>query len=55
VDRAVPGIAGIQFIGPERLKAGDEPMRVDSPGWVCPSWHDVDRDGKKDRIVGQRG
>ena len=42
-----------QFAEPVRMKAGDELVRVESPGWACPAWHDVDRDGKKDLVVGQ--
>lgn len=42
-----------QFTAPVRLKAGDEPVRVESPGWAAPCWHDFDRDGVKDLIVGQ--
>jgi hypothetical protein len=48
-----PGLPGVQFSAPERLKAGDEYVRVESPGWACPCWHDVDRDGRKDLVVGQ--
>ncbi len=42
-----------QFSEPVRLKAGDDPVRVEAPGWAAPCWHDVDRDGKKDLVVGQ--
>ena len=42
-----------QFTEPVRLRAGDDYVRVESPGWAAPCWHDVDRDGKKDLIVGQ--
>ena len=44
---------GAQFTEPVRLKAGDEYVRVEAPGWACPSWHDLDGDGKKDLVVGQ--
>lgn len=49
------GVAGqvAQFSDPVRLKAGDEVVRVEAPGWACPSWHDLDGDGKKDLVVGQ--
>ena len=36
-----------------RLKGGDAAIRVESPGYACPTWADVDGDGKKDLIVGQ--
>lgn len=42
-----------EFQPPTRLMAGGAPVRVDSPGWACPSWADVDGDGKKDLLVGQ--
>jgi hypothetical protein len=50
---AGPGVGGLHFTPPERLKAGEDFVRVESPGWACPSWYDVDRDGKKDLVVGQ--
>jgi len=43
----------LEFAAPVRLKAGEEWVRVESPGWAAPCWHDVDRDGKKDLVVGQ--
>lgn len=42
-----------QFTDPARMKAGDGYVRVEAPGWAAPCWHDVDRDGKKDLVVGQ--
>ena len=39
--------------GTAESDAGEEFVRVESPGWACPSWHDLDRDGKKDLVVGQ--
>ncbi len=42
-----------RFTDPVRLKAGEGYVRVESPGWAAPCWHDVDRDGKKDLVVGQ--
>ncbi len=44
---------GPQFEAPERLKAGGEYVKVDEPGYAAPCWFDVDRDGKKDLVVGQ--
>ena len=41
------------FETPVRLKGGDASVRVESPGYACPTWADVDGDGKKDLIVGQ--
>lgn len=43
----------VLFEAPVRLKAGDEFVKVESPGWACPCWYDVDGDGRKDLIVGQ--
>ena len=41
------------FEPPVRLRAGEAPVRVESPGWAAPCWADVDGDGKKDLLVGQ--
>lgn len=48
-----PAFQGVQFSEPVRLKAGEDYVRVESPGWAYPCWHDFDRDGKKDLVVGQ--
>jgi len=42
-----------EFATPVLVKAGDKAVRVDSPGYACPAWADVDGDGKKDLLVGQ--
>jgi hypothetical protein len=42
-----------EFEPPVRLRAGDEPVRVESPGYAAPCWADIDRDGQKDLLVGQ--
>jgi hypothetical protein len=42
-----------RFAAPVRLKADDGWVRVESPGYAAPCWHDVNGDGKKDLIVGQ--
>jgi FG-GAP-like repeat len=36
-----------------RLRAGGAAVRVESPGYACPCWADIDGDGKKDLLVGQ--
>lgn len=41
------------FEAPVRVKAGDEPVRTESPGYASPTWHDVDGDGRRDLVVGQ--
>jgi hypothetical protein len=41
------------FSAPARMLAADGYVRVESPGWAAPCWQDVDRDGKKDLVVGQ--
>lgn len=46
-------VGAADFEPPVRLTGGDTAIRVDSPGYACPSWADVDGDGKKDLIVGQ--
>ncbi len=45
--------AGIEFESPIRLKAGDEYVSVEPPGWACPTMADVDQDGLDDLVVGQ--
>ena len=42
-----------EFEAPVMLKGGDKSVRVESPGYAAPCWADVDRDGKKDLLVGQ--
>jgi hypothetical protein len=41
------------FEPPVRLTVDGQPIRVEQPGYACPSWHDVDGDGKPDLVVGQ--
>jgi hypothetical protein len=41
------------FDPPVRLKGADTPIRVERPGYAAPCWADIDRDGKKDLLVGQ--
>ena len=42
-----------EFTAPVRLKAGNEFVKVESPGYAAPCWADVDGDQKKDLVVGQ--
>ncbi|MBK8913417.1 MAG: FG-GAP repeat protein [Phycisphaerales bacterium] len=42
-----------EFHPPVRLKAGDELIRVEKPGYAAPCVADIDRDGKPDLLVGQ--
>jgi hypothetical protein len=42
-----------EFADPVRLLGGGEAVRVESPGYACPCWADIDADGKKDLLVGQ--
>jgi hypothetical protein len=42
-----------EFARPVLLEAGGVPIKVDAPGYACPSWFDWDGDGKKDLLVGQ--
>jgi len=44
---------GPLFDAPVRMKAGDQFVRVESPGFAAPCWHDIDGDGQGDLIVGQ--
>ncbi len=42
-----------KFEPPVRLKADGVSVRVESPGYAAPCWADIDRDGKKDLLVGR--
>lgn len=44
---------GAEFQPPVLLKADGKAVRVESPGYAAPCWADIDRDGKKDLLVGQ--
>ena len=44
---------GPQFEAPVRMQAGGSYVKVEAPGYACPSWHDVDGDGVGDLVVGQ--
>ena len=46
-------VSAYEFEDPVMLKAGDDPVRVESPGYAAPCWADVDQDGVKDLLVGQ--
>jgi hypothetical protein len=48
---AVCGAADFQ--PPVRLTAGDDEVRVESPGYAAPCLADLDGDGKKELLVGQ--
>jgi hypothetical protein len=50
---AMGSLQDAHLADPVRLKAGTECVRVESPGWAAPCWFDVDRDGRKDLVVGQ--
>jgi hypothetical protein len=43
----------IQFEEAVQLKIGDQPVKVEAPGYACPSLADMDGDGHKDLLVGQ--
>ena len=45
--------SGYVFKAPVRLKAGDEYVSVEAPGYACPTMADVDGDGVEDLVVGQ--
>ncbi|MFN6196224.1 MAG: hypothetical protein ACK5BN_20635 [Planctomycetota bacterium] len=44
---------GPLFEAPVRMQAGGSYVKVESPGYARPSWHDVDGDGLDDLVVGQ--
>ena len=41
------------FEAPKRLRANGELIRVEEPGFACPSWVDLDGDGEEELVVGQ--
>ncbi|MFN0138038.1 MAG: hypothetical protein ACKVS9_18195 [Phycisphaerae bacterium] len=47
------GAIAAEFHDPVRVKAGDEVIRVEQPGFAFPALADIDRDGKLDLLVGQ--
>jgi hypothetical protein len=50
----VPAVSfAAEFAKPVLLEAGGAPIKVDPPGYACPSWADWDGDGKYDLLVGQ--
>lgn len=51
--KAQPKSAGYEFEKPFRIEADGEPIAVESPGYACPTFADVDGDGVPDLVVGQ--
>jgi len=47
------GRLNCQFESGVRIRAGNEPIEVESPGYACPTLADVDGDGVEDLVVGQ--
>jgi hypothetical protein len=41
------------FEEPVKLMVGNTAIRVEAPGWACPCWADLHRDGTKQLLVGQ--
>ena len=48
-----PMLQDVPFAEPVRMEAGGIVVKTEQPGYAAPCWHDVDRDGKKDLVVGQ--
>ena len=45
--------SAVEFAPPVRLDAGGVPIRVEPPGYACPSLADLHGNGKMDLLVGQ--
>lgn len=43
----------IEFKEPVQIKIDDQPIKVEAPGYACPSLADMNGDGLKDLLVGQ--
>jgi hypothetical protein len=41
------------FEKPVKLMVGNTAIRVEAPGWACPCWADLHRDGTRQLLVGQ--
>ena len=48
-----PGSQGSQFEKPFRVKAGNDFVAVEAPGYACPTIADVNGDGSDDLVIGQ--
>ena len=53
VTGAAAAVTAADFQPPIKMMAGDQAVRVESPGWAAPCWAEIDGDGKKDLLVGQ--
>lgn len=53
VRQGAQGAQRAQFEAPVRLQADGEYIKTEYPGFASPCWADVDRDGRKDLVVGQ--
>jgi hypothetical protein len=42
-----------EFSKPVLVEADGAPIKLERPGYACPSWADWDGDGTKDLLVGQ--
>lgn len=42
-----------EFEKPVKVQAGEETIKVESPGYAAPCLADINKDGKKDLLVGQ--
>jgi hypothetical protein len=53
IESSDKGRAQVVLGPPMKLMAEGKPIRVESPGFACPSWADLDGDGKPELLVGQ--
>ena len=50
---AVASSGEFHFHEPKVLTSGGKPIKIESPGFACPAWVDLDGDGREELLIGQ--